>query len=487
MFVASVMWGSSSAALADAPKSGGAYCSTAYAEDLTSLSVHAREIEAKTPAYSYAVRTSATYECVSYAANGDLLKMQRVVTAHGTGFGFRVEGNSTLLLTNEHVAEWPAVTDDEHVVDTVPVGCKRVADALAIVDDDRDDYAGDDIPLERVVIDAPSDVAILRAKAKLQVIPWKLGTSANLEARDLVEVKGFPLGAFRATNVGKVVSSHDHDEFRDWDHDDFVVDALLSQGNSGSPVLAVSCKTGEFELVGIYHARYSRGAALNVVVSIDQLRPLVTTLKATPRARLDAPVALDGKARQLVIDAAHGRGDPPYFSFGALTAKVSVRSDDTLVFVIYSAEFPKVSRPILVLEDAPSADGTTFGELGGAYLGGAHGLRQHVIDGTTGPLLSRVLDLARRDVLDALAYRSAREAGVGSRAESTSLAQRKRALDRALAEQVGVTEELAALATHATSTASVLSLAEIEAGSTSAMTATASSGAPEPTGAVTAR
>ena len=35
-------------------------------------------------------------------------------------------------------------------------------------------------------------------------------------------------------------SEHDHDDYGEWDHDDFVVDALLSAGNSGSPVLAVS-------------------------------------------------------------------------------------------------------------------------------------------------------------------------------------------------------------------------------------------------------
>ena len=35
------------------------------------------------------------------------------------------------------------------------------------------------------------------------------------------------------------------------DHVDFVVDALLSEGNSGSPVLAVSCKSRLMELVGV--------------------------------------------------------------------------------------------------------------------------------------------------------------------------------------------------------------------------------------------
>ena len=48
-------------------------------------------------------------------------------------------------------------------------------------------------------------------------------------------------------------------------------------------MFAVSCKTGEFELVGIFHARYAGASALNVVVAIDQVRELMTTLKRSPR------------------------------------------------------------------------------------------------------------------------------------------------------------------------------------------------------------
>ena len=53
------------------------------------------------------------------------------------------------------------------------------------------------------------------------------------------------------------------DSERGWNHADFVVDALLNAGNSGSPVFAVSCRTSEPELVGIYHAGYTDAATLN--------------------------------------------------------------------------------------------------------------------------------------------------------------------------------------------------------------------------------
>src|ERR1700755_1827918 len=179
----------------------GAYCAGDYAEDLSALSAHARAIESANVAYSYAVRTSAVYECVSYGSDGNLKRTRASARAHGTAFGYRRDGGDTLLLTNHHVAEWPAVTDDEHGVDGVPAGCKRVADALKIVDDDHDDYAADDIPLTRVVSDPALDIAVLRAHQKLPIIPWKVGKSAGLVARDVVEVKGFPLGQFRATNI----------------------------------------------------------------------------------------------------------------------------------------------------------------------------------------------------------------------------------------------------------------------------------------------
>src|SRR5205823_1785356 len=135
--------------------------------------------------------------------------------------------------------------------------------------------------------------------------------------RDVVEVRGFPLGAFRATNMGTVVSRHDHDDFGEWDHDDFVIDALLSAGNSGSPVLAVSCATGEYELVGIFHAGYTGGSALNVVVGIDQVRDLMTTLKRSshnPTAVANAATA----ASRAQIEAGLGADSEIFFPLGSL-------------------------------------------------------------------------------------------------------------------------------------------------------------------------
>ena len=175
------------------------------------------------------------YECLSYAADGTIRRNRQRSVLHGTAFAYQRQANDTLLLTNDHVAAWPSVTDASHLVDGVPAGCKLVSQTLALVDNEHDEYPRDDVPATVVVTDPQLDVAILRAHAPLQVMPWKVGRSADLRERNVVEVRGFPLGAFRATNIGKVISAHDHDDYGDWDHDDFVVDALLSSGNSGSP------------------------------------------------------------------------------------------------------------------------------------------------------------------------------------------------------------------------------------------------------------
>src|SRR5262249_46941436 len=160
-----------------------------------------------------------------------------------------------------------------------------------------------------------------KAHATLQLMPWRIGHSADLRERNIVEVVGFPLGEFRAVNLGKVVSAYDHDDYQDWDHDDFVIDALLSSGNSGSPVLAVCCKTGQLELVGIFHAAYSRGSALNVVIAMDQLQNLMDTLKRAPRAHADGRPRLEAPDRVALLEAT-GPLRAMFFPFGPMTAVV---------------------------------------------------------------------------------------------------------------------------------------------------------------------
>jgi serine protease Do len=407
-----------------------AYCAGEYADDLAALSPTARAFEIAQPQYTFCIRTTAVYECPFYAADGTLRRKRRSVTAHGTGFAIRRDGTDSLVVTNEHVAEWPAVTDEEHRVDGVPEGCKRVSSSLRIVDDEADTYERDDIPLTRVVVDPQLDVAVLRAKASLPTLPWKIGHSAALRERNAVDARGFPLGIIRTTNVGKVTSAYQHDHDRDWDHDDFVVDALLSAGNSGSPVFAVSCRTRELELVGIFHAGYS-DSALNVVVGIDQVRPLLDTLKRGPRRPVD-PNLLDSSARQRIV-ASLARSYEPEFPFGVTVAAVRARPDGALVFEILPRQFPVRTQPVLVVEDVPVTSPSEFGRLGRIWVGDGRSLRsvdRAELDSETLASLDRLLDGLRRDADLVARLRIAEAAASATRERFDEAGRRETAVSR---------------------------------------------------------
>jgi serine protease Do len=394
------------------------FCPGAYSDDFASLSPQARDFDGHPDAtFSYCTRNAAVYECLSYGPDGALKRSRRKVALHGTAFAFKRQGADALLLTNDHVASWPLVTDVEHPVDDVPPGCKKISESLTLVDDEHDNYGRDDIPVMRIATDPELDVAILKAHADLHIMPWKIGHSGALRERNVVEVRGFPLGAFRATNLGKVISVNDHDDYGEWDHDDFVVDALLSGGNSGSPVLAVSCATGEYELVGIFHAGYSAGSALNVVIGIDQVRDMMNTLKRSSRSRARDPIAIDGGARS-TVQAALTSGSDIFFPVGSQIALVRGAPCGRLLFAVLPKDFPTATEPVLVLEDLPSPEGRAFGDVGRVWFGSPRGLKgyQHAsLDTDAAAQTARLLEALRADVAGHLAYRAARDQSASSR------------------------------------------------------------------------
>jgi serine protease Do len=424
----------------------GAYCSGAYADDFAALSPAAREAEQKPQSQSwvYAIRTTATYECLSYAGDGNVRRVRRKALAHGTGFGYRQQNGETYILTNQHVAEWPPVTDDEHRVDDVPPGCKRVSDALRIVESERDSYDRDDIPLQRVVTDKSMDMAVLKAHVLLPILPWKVGRSKDLKERNVVDVRGFPLGAFKATNVGKVVSTYDHDDEKDWDHVDFVVDAQLSPGNSGSPVLAVSCRTGEFELIGVYHAGYAANTPLNVVVAIDQVRDMMTTLKKSPPRDHGELASLDRKARTRLVAGLDGAIDP-FFPFGGAVAVARPRSDGALIFEVMPPGFPMRSTPALVIEDLPHGPEDGYGELGRVWVGGKFGLKAYPkggLDSDGQALVERMLDGLRSNAGLALELRNAQGQAARDREHYEHMGKLERQLRHAAAAQTDLANNI---------------------------------------------
>src|SRR5207245_69591 len=95
-------------------------------------------------------------------------------------FAYELAAGETYLLTNEHVAVWPEVTDSNRHVDGVPEGCRRFEQRLRIVQDEHDDYEAGQIPLSRVASDPQLDAAVLkagRARARPASCSWSACTT----------------------------------------------------------------------------------------------------------------------------------------------------------------------------------------------------------------------------------------------------------------------------------------------------------------------
>ncbi len=409
-------------------------CLGAYADDLGLQSALSRKLE-QSARYTYCVRTTAVYQCLSYDREGNVKKRRETVVAHGTAFGLRSVPGYTYLVTNEHVSEWPLVT--ETATDDVPAGCKRMSSTITIVDDDKDAYDADDIHLSRVVVDPELDVTVLRAPAKLAILPFKLGQSAALVAGNAVQVRGFPLGAFAALNLGKVTSTRDRDTEKRWDHDDFVIDALLSQGNSGSPVLAVNCRTRELELVGIYHAGYKLANALNVVVHIDDMRDLLTTLKPRKK-RPDGPRELSRSERAQLVAQVSSKETLTQMPFGGLVMSVRLGHEGALVYEVFDREYPLSDRRIAIFEDLPSERG---GRVGRIWWGGKHGIEAYAFAELERPdqvLVERAVTSLRLNVVRVLQHRAVEQAAGRSRQGYDRL----RALERQTARTEAIRRDL---------------------------------------------
>lgn len=340
-----------------APK---AECAGRYADTLSAMKAAARDREARPGAdYVYCLRASAVYEHLSYGRGGKLRRQYYTKVRHGTGFAYRVRGEESLVATNHHVVDFPEVTGDGLDLEGVPPGSRRVREEIRIVANEAEPDAPAQLTLSPVVSDEALDVAVLSAPARLEPLPYRTGSARDLRLGDAVLVRGFPLGAFPAANAGRVVALGQRDLDRGWDHEDFAIDALLNLGSSGSPVLAVSCTTGEPELVGIYHAGYKGAQGLNVVVGIEQVRGVLEDLRTSPRGISGREPGADLAAARAAL--ANG---PVVMPFGGRTVRVEAAGGATR-FSLLDASYPLSARVELAVLD----NGTTVrGGSGGGDL-----------------------------------------------------------------------------------------------------------------------
>ncbi len=409
-------------------------CTGEFSDSLETVSTRMRAIEqGPNGTFTYLVRSTARYECPFFAPDGKLRRKRVDVTEHGTAFAYENHGDDTFLLTNEHVAVWPEVTEPRHKVEGVGDGCRKMDESLRIVHDEQDEYEPTQIELQRVAYDPRLDAAILKASRRLPALPYRVGKSASLRQGNAVQVRGFPLGLIHAVNAGKVVNPYDRDLEQGWDHVDFVIDALLAEGNSGSPVLALSCRTRELELVGMYHAGYKGASALNVVVGIDQLRDFMLKKKRMARPSSETGVAM-GAGERKRLEARLKETGVPLFQFGGLTLLVE-SSPGILRYHVFGRRFPLDDRRLGILDDRPTPG--SFGTLGPILIRGDTGFRA-VETGSLGEedqeLTGRFLDAVRAHLARVLEYRRALS-GQGSADER----RRGRELQRTI-ERVDATE-----------------------------------------------
>ena len=328
-------------------------CTGRYADTLAVMTAASRERESRPSAdWVYCLRATAIYEHVQYRRGGKLVHEYVTKTRHGTGFAFRRHGGEWLVATNQHVVSFPEVTGDGEELEGVPAGSRRVRTELRIVASEADPESPQQVVLQPVVVDGALDVAVLASRDPLRVMPYRFGRSADLHVGDAVLARGYPLGAFPAANAGRVIGLGQRDVERGWDHEDFAVDALLNLGSSGSPVLAVSCQTGEPELVGVYHAGYRNAQGLNVVIALDQLRGLLDELRVPARtAAAELAPGDPGEARAAVARGAI------LFPFGGRAVRAE-RDGDATRFSVLDPSFPLSTRVELsVVDRVASADG----------------------------------------------------------------------------------------------------------------------------------
>jgi serine protease Do len=333
-----------------APGDGRPPCTGRYADTLSAMNAPSRERESRPGAdWVYCLRASAVYEHLSYGRGGKIVHEYHTKIRHGTGFSFRQRGAEWLVATNQHVVSFPEVTGDGQELEGIPPGSRRLRVEIRIVANESEPDSSGQIVLRPVLADDPLDIAVLASRQPLRIIPYRLGRSADLRIGTAVLARGYPLGAFMATNAGRVIGVGQRDVERGWDHEDFAVDALLNLGSSGSPVLAVSCETGEPEVVGIYHAGYRNAQGLNVVIAIDELRGILEELRPPSRpAVAREPPADPDEAR-----AALAKG-PILMPFGRRAVRVE-RQGEAVRFMVLDAAFPLSGRVELAIVDRGAA------------------------------------------------------------------------------------------------------------------------------------
>ena len=326
-------------------------CTGRYSDTFDVLKNEIKEFEkSQNSSYSVCIRNTTTYEQIYYSDDGKINKRLIKYVIHGTAFPIEKRGEIVYFLTNEHVANQPLVTSENNRLEGVPFGAKKIKEVIKIVQNENDQFEKNFIELKVSAIAPELDAAILEGKVKLEPIPYKIGSSSDLKTGNVVMIKGFPLGIFNASNTGKVINVNVEDNDGEWRHIDFIIDAQLNTGQSGSPVFAVNCSTGEYELVGLYHAFYSEGKGLNLAVGIDDLLDFIKGKKSIIPSQKEVSF-LSNSEQFRIISYLLDPKNLKLFQYGDSIFSVNLSKDRTITIEFFTDRFPTYAIPSFAIVD----------------------------------------------------------------------------------------------------------------------------------------
>jgi hypothetical protein len=312
------------------------------------------------------IRNTAFREQPLYAKDGTLLHAYSNSIHFGTGWLFAekdIDGTSYIyILTNHHVA-------NDDLVDWG--GRKKFLEVNEIVDNFKDRYRKDDLPLEFIGSDPKRDVALLRVKKEaidqynkefkknLQVCKAPIGDSDTLEKLDTIIIEGYPHALERVTTTGVVGHKDFLDEHPDygWNHKDIIIDAAINPGNSGSPAFRKN-KDGTLEFMGIVHAGF-RAEGLKLFVRVNEFKEVLTDLavKAVVTPKLEvSQKELDG----IIQFASKATETERIYKAFRDPIQVSLKNGPNgteITHTIYTGNFPLDQKAKLELQDLSSKEG----------------------------------------------------------------------------------------------------------------------------------
>lgn len=154
--------------------------------------------------------------------------------------------------------------------------------------------------------DAGRDLAILRAGGILDSVPLALGNSdALVRGLPLVSISS-PYGFFNTMSTGVVSGFRQDLGLRDETLTDFQFSTPISRGSSGGPLLNM-CGN----VLGVTYATFSVGQNLNFGIPINDLSPLLSSLRSVSFEAFNEEVAAAEKAAQEAEEKSQHPEDQP--------------------------------------------------------------------------------------------------------------------------------------------------------------------------------